>query len=317
MPKRVIEQRLDQIRRLAHAMPNAETSIALKKALEDRSNVVVAQAARVAAGLQLKPLIGDLLASFDRMLENGAAVDPQCRAKLAIIDALKRLDYSESAVFLRGLRHIQMEPVYGGHEDTAPKLRGTCTLALASCTDLTRREVLHHVIEALTDRSEPVRVDAARALEQFEGEESALLLRLKAKIGDSHSDVVGQVFESLLNLEGEQGLPFVSGFLESPNIEVCEEAALAIGSSRLPKALTVLKDAWSRERSRPRGYVLLRMISASGRPEAIDFLLSLIQEGELRDKNAAIKALELHRDSRDIAQRMAEAIRKRPKDASA
>jgi HEAT repeat protein len=317
MPKRATEQRLDELKLLAQQPPSAETARALRKALEDRRNVVVAQAATVAGTHQVKELVPDLLSAFDRMMINGVETDPHCRAKLAIINALTRAKYSEPAVFLRGLRHIQMEPVWGGHEDTAPKLRGTCVLALASCTDLTRREVLHYVIEALTDQAAPVRVDAARALEQLEGDECALLLRLKARFGDPHSPVIGQVFESLLNLEGSHGLEFVAGFLESANIEICEEAALAIGSSRLPQAFPVLKDAWERHRDHARGTILLRMVSASGRPEAIDFLLSLIQEGSKRESDAAIKALDLHQDSPGVNARLKDALRKRPKNERA
>ena len=82
MPKRVIEQRLDEIRQLATEAPNPETTRTLKKALADRINLIAAQAARVAAELQLKPLIPDLIAAFDRMLENGLETDPQCRGKL-------------------------------------------------------------------------------------------------------------------------------------------------------------------------------------------------------------------------------------------
>src|SRR2546426_5542992 len=35
----------------------------------------------------------------------------------------------------RGLRHIQMEAVWGGKEDTAGALRGHCALALVSCRE--------------------------------------------------------------------------------------------------------------------------------------------------------------------------------------
>ena len=34
---------------------------------------------------------------------------------------------------MRGLRHIQMEPVWGGQADSAATLRGTCALALIDC----------------------------------------------------------------------------------------------------------------------------------------------------------------------------------------
>src|SRR5213593_1637175 len=61
MPKRVLEQRLDEIRQLGRQTPTAETLPALKKALEDRHNLVVAQAAKATAELQLKELVPDLL----------------------------------------------------------------------------------------------------------------------------------------------------------------------------------------------------------------------------------------------------------------
>jgi hypothetical protein len=47
--------------------------------------------------------------------------------------------------FLRGLRHIQTEPVWGGREDTAHVLRAACCAALPQCADLTRDEVLRHL----------------------------------------------------------------------------------------------------------------------------------------------------------------------------
>ena len=60
--------------------------------------------------------------------------------------------HDESAAFLRGLRHVQMEAVWGSTVDTAATLRSTCALALLQCTDLTREDKLWHVMRALTDR---------------------------------------------------------------------------------------------------------------------------------------------------------------------
>ncbi|HEY2381216.1 MAG TPA: hypothetical protein VGK48_08530, partial [Terriglobia bacterium] len=97
----------------------------LRKALRDRVNVVVAKAASISAELQLHALLPDLLAAFERLFDKPRESDPQCWGKNAIAKALKDLDYSESATFLRGVRHIQMEPVWDGEIDTAGVLRGT------------------------------------------------------------------------------------------------------------------------------------------------------------------------------------------------
>ena len=44
--------------------------------------------------------------------------------KVAIVEALNALGYEHTPTFLQGIRHVQMEPVYGGRVDTAAVLRG-------------------------------------------------------------------------------------------------------------------------------------------------------------------------------------------------
>src|SRR5690348_9655973 len=139
MPKRNIEDLIATLGRLKDAQPLDSTLSALRKALADRVNLVVAKAAQVAADMQLKPLIPDLVSTFDRLLAKGAESDPQCWGKNAIAKALTALDHDESAPFLQGCRYVQMEPVWGGKTDTAVTLRSLCTLALIHCADLPRR----------------------------------------------------------------------------------------------------------------------------------------------------------------------------------
>ena len=64
--------------------------------------------------------------------------DPQCWGKNAVAKALKELEHREAAPYLRGTAHIQMEPVWGGQQDTAGPLRGICLLALPACPDIDR-----------------------------------------------------------------------------------------------------------------------------------------------------------------------------------
>jgi len=290
--KRVLEKRLEELRHLGQASATPETSGILAKALADKSNLVVAQAAKAIAALRVQSLVPDLIAAFERLLQDGAASDPQCRAKLAIINTLKSIEHADSAIFLRGMSHIQWEPVWGGQEDTAAQLRGTCALALVQCRGLTRERILQHLVDAFTDRAESVRADAARALEQIEGHEPALLLRFKARIGDAKSRVTGQVLESLLNLEGAEAIPFIKEFLNSGESEVSEEAALVLAASRLPQALSALTHAWSEHRNRPNADFFLRAIALSRLPEAAAFLENLIQNGVEREAKAAKKAIE-------------------------
>ena len=246
------------------------------------------------------------ISALDPLYKNGGAGDPQCWAKNALVKSLTDLDHNESAPFLKGCRYVQMEPVWGGRIDTAVKLRSLCTLALVQCADLPRAEKLRHLVTAVTDVEEPVRIDALRALEQMEGDEAALLLRLKAGVGDKSATVVGQALESLLRMEGSRALDFARVFLKERDAgsrepgptpaEIVEEAALALGASRLPASVEILTEAW---RNDPK-IVFLQAISLSRQESGLDFLLDLVKTGRERDAMSALEVLALQRDSTEV-----------------
>jgi hypothetical protein len=294
---RKIEDEIERLAQLCRPGPSPSVLAALRKALTDRVNLMVAKAAKLTGELRLEELLPDLLAAFDRLMEKPVERDPQCWGKNAIATALVALEHRESARFLRGARHIQMEPVWGGEADTAVALRGICLLALPSCTDLRREEILRCLVDAATERAHTVRLEAVRAIAQMEGAEAPLLLRFKARVGDEESEVTGQVFDSLLRLEGAQALPFLGGFLASRKEELREEAALALGASRLPAAVDLLREALATARDPQFRGVLMRALSASRQPAAIDFLLDLFRNGRPADSASAMAALELHRAS--------------------
>ena len=269
----------------------------LRKALGDRVNLMVAKAAALASELRFTELTPDLLRAFDRLFENPAKTDQQCWGKNAIATALKELDYNESAPFLRGAVHIQMEPAYGGAVDTAGALRGICLLALPGCADIRREEIMRHLVNALTEEDPSVRADAARAFGAMGGDESALVLRLKARVGDQEAPVIGQVLESLLVVERARALPFVKEFLNRMGGETAEEAALALGNSRIPAAVDLLLEAWQGAMGEEYREALLRALSLSRDDRAVEFLRKLAAEGRDRDAKAARAALELFSDS--------------------
>jgi hypothetical protein len=299
VPKK-LEERIEQLRQLRIEPVAGDAAIILKKALADRSNLIVAEAAKTTGELHLSDLTPDLLSAFDRLFIDPVKNDPKCWGKTAIVKALAQLDFSDSPPFVRGARHIQMEPVYGGKEDSAPHLRGNCYLALVQCTDLRRFEVMAYLVDALSDPADPVRIEAVRALNQLGGDESMLLLRLKARLGDSRPLIIGHVFDALLNLESSRALPFVAEYLKSSNEELRDEAALALGASRLSSALALLIEAWKDVRNSDFESILLRAISSSRLDEAIQFLIDLVKTGSSRQSAAAVEALKLHEDSSEI-----------------
>jgi hypothetical protein len=291
MAKRKIEDELESLAGLRGA-PASEALPDLRKALTGRANLVVAKAAEICARFPAPDVTPDLVRAFDRLLEDAARRDPQCWGKNAIACALRDLGHTDPAVFLRGAGHVQMESVWAGRADTAGPLRGLCLLALPGCPDLRREVILRILVDALADPVATVRGDSARALAAMGGDDSALVLRLKARLGDDDSAVLGQVFESLLALERSGALDFVRQFLSAGNA-VAEEAVLALGNSRLDAAPAVLMEAWEAAKAPDFREALLRALSLSRHDDAIAFLRRLVAEGSSRDAAAAQSALAL------------------------
>jgi len=313
MAKDRVERRLDQLKGMRLAGPTDATVAEVRKSLADPVNVIVAKAAGLVNEWQSRTLLADLAKAFDRLLAKPEA-DPQCWGKNALCKALKDLEFSESDLYLRGLLHRQCESTWGGKTDTAGVLRGTCALALVQCIDLPRDEILKHLVNAVTEPESRVRSDAARALEQVGGRDVTLLLRLKARAGDQEVRVTGQVLESLLQIEGASGIPFVAEFLTHVQEDVREEAALALGASRLPEGLDLLKKEWLKSRGRAKGEILLRALSSSRQDSALEFLLEQVRTGPVLEASQALYALELHRDSDEITDRIKEAVSTREEE---
>jgi HEAT repeats len=309
MAHRRIEEEVERLSRLREDGPCPATTAALRKALGDRVGLVAAKAAKIAAELRIVEVIPDLLGAFDRLFEKPLERDPQCWGKNAIAKALTEIDYRQSAPYLRGARHIQMEPVYGGQEDSASTLRGICLLGLVTCSDVRRDEVLRCLVDGLAEKAQTVRLEAVRAIAEMGGDEAPLLLRLKARTGDREPPVVGQVFDSLLHIEGREAIPFIGSFFESGSEDVRAEAALSLGSSRLPEAEEALEAAWDRTRDPELRYALARAISVSRQARAFDFLLALVSHGRAAEAGMALEALEIHRQSPEIWRRVEETVR--------
>jgi HEAT repeat protein len=243
----------------------------LRKALMDRSNFVCSKAAAVAGDLLLRETIPDLLVAFERFLKEPVKTDPKCWGKNAILKALKDLEHDDPAVYLRGIAHVQKEPVWGGQEDSAAALRGACALALVACS-LPRDAILFHLSDALGDPEMRVRADAARAIAQLPGQDSILMLRVKAQAGDKEPAVIGQCFLSLLGIDPRASIPFVARFLTAANEDLCFEAAAALGECSETLAVETLIARWRVEKSADRKRAILLSLGVSRMAEAKLFL---------------------------------------------
>lgn len=207
-------------------------------------------------------------------MKDAAKTDPNCWAKNAIIKTLKDLGHEDPEVYLRGIAHVQMEPVWGGRADSAGALRGACALALVACS-LPRDAILLYLADALADAEMRVRADAARAIGQLPGQDSILMLRVKAQAGDKEPAVIGQVFLSLLGMDARGSIPFVARFLTAANEDVRFEAAAALGECPELLAVETLIARWRMERDVEMKRAIVLSLGVSRVPEAREFLEGL------------------------------------------
>jgi hypothetical protein len=270
---------------------------------------LVSKAAALVAGKRLSELIPELVAAFERFLADPVKSDPQCWAKTAIARALRDLEHDDPAVFLRGISHIQLEPVWGGRRDSAPELRGVCGLALTSCR-LPDGEVLTHLVDLLADPEKIARIAAARAIAQSGRAEGALLLRLKALNGDAEAEVAGECFAALLAMTGAGAVPFVSRFLRKRE-PAAMEAAGALAVSGQPEAFAALKEHWESGMETLERKPLLMLLAGSPLPEAAEFLLAVAEEEPAELAAAALEALATSRFRQDARERAAAAVARR------
>src|ERR1700691_962667 len=236
--KRKFEDQLAALDALRQQPPEASID-PLRKALANRNNFIAAKAADLVRQFQLTQLTPELLTAFDRFFEDPIKTDPQCWAKNALSRALAQFEHQDAEIFLRGMKHIQLEPSYGGPSDSAGTLRATCALALVQCRSLREPDLLQRLIELLGDKDKSVRTETVRAIEQVNSPFAALLLRLRAildsnlrsrKPGDEpeeEPEVLGACYAGILRIEGPSAIPWVSQFLDGPE-DPAAEAALAI-----------------------------------------------------------------------------------------
>jgi hypothetical protein len=287
----------------------------LRKALHNRNNFLVSKAAKLVADGEAATLLPEVLAAYDRFFVDAAKTDPKCWAKEALAKALVKLEHPGKDVYLRGLRHHQMEASWGPPVDSAGGLRATCAHALVACPGIPNDELVALLLETLVDTDKSVRVEGARAIGNVGGTGAALALRLRALMGPVKPDldtpeVLGAVYGALLSLEGVEAIPLVAGVLEDGD-DLAGEAAFALAETRLPEALAVLTgrlggagqkapDTWF-------AGVLTSAIAMTRLPEGFDFLI-LHVERDSRHAVAALEALGRIAPSAEVRARIEKAV---------
>jgi len=264
----------------------------LAQYLAHKSNAVVAKAAKLAGDFELHDLRPQLVEAFHRFMKDPAVSDRGCSAKTAIVRALEALAAPEEAIYLAGIRHIQMEGSYGPPIDTAAALRSASAMGLVH---MHHPDAVLHLVTLLVDREADARIGAVRALAWSGWPEAVPLLRLKMLAGDESVDVIAECFTALLAVAPARSLDFVAGYLDSGAVAVAEAAALALGQSREAAALEILQSRYAAGAGESLRRALLAGLAMAREDSAFEFLFSLVETAPEKMAAEALSALAVYR----------------------
>ena len=247
-PRATIDEQLAAL----DALPAERTAKidALQRALSGSHYRIAAKAARLAEDALLYELVPSLLDAYARFLDKPLKTDPSCYAKKALARALVALDCNDTEFFRRGLQYRQLEPVWGGTADTAVDVRTSCAMGLVASgysRALVELTALLHDTDAAARRRAP----CARSPAAIRAKRSCCCAR-RCSGGDAEPQVLGECFTGLLDVEPDESIGLVAGYLTHADEAVRELAALALGESRLDGALAPLQGSLERTSARQR-----------------------------------------------------------------
>lgn len=267
----------------------AELRQKLRDALEDRSQRVIAKAAEMCGQLRVPELSEALEAAYERAFLNPLKRDPGCLIKQAVTESLLDLELDRVDLYRQGVTYRQLEPVWGGQEDTAAVLRATSAAGMAVYAS--RLEAVNCCADLLADPCKPARLGAARALAGLGSWEGVPLLRLKIRLGDEDAEVIGECCSALLELDSAEGLPLVLELLHSRDADLRIRAALALGESRQNEAFSALCNCWKAERELSIRGLLLAAIGLLRSRESREFLVAVVGDKDGAAAADAVRAL--------------------------
>ena len=259
---------------LANELDSESTPAELMRGLHESSNLIVAKAAEIIGERELIDFVEELKSLWPVLCAEPER-DRGCTAKVAIVDALARLNFDDPDFCLAGMKYEQMDPGFPP-ADSGINVRGACAALLARSWKIGVNDKLIAMTELLADPHRIARVHAVYAIADVGHECVIPLLRVKAQCGDVEAEVTGACFSALLRLTRQDSVPFVARYLHSSDEQLASEAAASLGESGLPEAIAVLIETYQQTSDADLKESLLVSLGLSRQTQAVDFLISLL-----------------------------------------
>jgi hypothetical protein len=315
MPRQrnTIKERLKEFHFKCTNPDSDEVQATVRKALKDRHCLLIKQAAVICEERLFYDLEAGLLKAYQRFLKKPIKTDPNCIAKGAIARTLVALDCQDADFFIAGLSYQQIEPVWGGTEDTAIDLRVSCAMGLVN-TSYPR--ALIEIIPLLHDSNPHVRIGAVRAIAVTQPLAAEAVLRSKALAEDSEPDVTAETLSALLAVAPDESQEFVASFFEAYRDPILRQTiALAIGASKVDVAVDILHSCWTNTplKTERDNYLLLGAILHRSE-KALAWLLDVVLKGNRASAQFIVTELAIYRTERRLRESLEASLLERGDD---
>lgn len=284
------DRQVEALRGARDLLPHPDAVPVLREGLRAKHARVVETAAKIlrdAASALRRDFEDDLMEALGTWLDDDRRADPGCLAKTALVVALVRREADRAEGVTPGhlrqrlrdaAHHVAWEKVYGGRVDVAGDLRIAAAAGLITVGDPLALSVL---ADHLADPLLPVRRAAARNLQVHGGPEAALLLRLRARIGDVDAQGLGDTLRALLAVD-PQAIDVAADWLCEAGSEGAEavfaEAALALGELGGSDAGDRLRRAWDVHLDEDRRRVLVTALAQVRTDSSLAFLVEVVRD---------------------------------------
>lgn len=289
------------------AGPEAEKIARVRTLLTDKQSFVVLRAVELVGQWGLRQFLPDLIKVFERHF---GAADQGCEVKTAVAKLLVDFEVDRESdampLIVRGLTHVQKEPVWGGQQDVAAGLRGWCAMAIAASG---HRDQIRLILPLLQDPEVQARAMAVRSLALGGSDAGEALIRFKLLIGDAEDEVLGECLSALASQWPDRSMEILKASLEQDRLRPV--AAVALGECRHAEALPILKSAYERESYPDRQRELLAGLVLCRREEALTFLVTQIEQAAASQAAAIVEALGPRRQYATLWDRVVSAVKRR------
>lgn len=257
LSSRRVEDRMRAVS-LTDRLPETAQRELLLRAMEDKSNYVAAEAAKLLGECADEAADTRMVARFLWLAQQGASRDVGCHIRANLAFAFGRRECYQAIDALRiGIQTVQIEAVGGVPFDVGAHLRANCALALAQ---MRARDALRDIAPLLFDFSKnrigakptvqevpaETRKAAAQALGILGNRDALAVLAAKLLFPEKQElpVVLQECMQAAVTLEDDHLLDLLLPYLHHhPDEMLAAYAGLMIAQARLPEAPTLLRDS--------------------------------------------------------------------------